>query len=59
MTRDCIRGLSQVTLLLLLTSPFVSSCCNSILILSAEYGGKGKGTSLRKRERFGRSGFSL
>lgn len=59
MTRDCIRGLSQITLLLLLTSPFVSSCCNSIFILSVEYVGRGKGTSLRKRKRFGRSGFSL
>ena len=50
MTSDCITGLSQVTLLLLLTSPFVSSCCNSILVLSAEYVGKVKGTSLRKRK---------
>ena len=50
MTSDCITGLSQVTLLLLLTSPFVSSYCNSILVLSAEYVGKGKGTSLRKRK---------
>lgn len=59
MTSDCVTGLSQVTLLLLLTSPFVSSFCNSILVLSAEYVGKGKGTSLRKTKRFGRSGFSL